>query len=66
MSTYSLFNWIIVCSVIAFLLVLPFWRILPRAGVPSWVAVFSLFPGIAVVLLWVLAFKTWPGDEKAA
>ena len=39
------------------LLVIPFWRILPRNGIPSWVAIFAIFPLIALILLWVIAFK---------
>ena len=39
------------------LLVIPFWRILPRYGIPSWVAIFAIFPLAALILLWVIAFK---------
>ncbi len=42
--------------------VIPFWRILPRAGLPSWLALLTVFPLITLVLLWVMAFKRWPGD----
>ena len=42
--------------------VIPFWRILPRAGISSWVALVAVVPLGALVLLWVLAFKRWPGD----
>ncbi len=39
------------------LVVIPFWRILPRSGIPSWVAIFAIFPLVALILLWVIAFK---------
>jgi hypothetical protein len=41
----------------AALLVVPFWRILPRVGLPNWVALFAVFPPVALILLWVVAFK---------
>lgn len=43
--------------VMAALLVMPFWKILPRNGIPSWVALFAVIPLLALVLLWVVAFK---------
>ncbi|MBY4895198.1 hypothetical protein KUL25_20745 [Rhodobacteraceae bacterium N5(2021)] len=45
------------------LIVVPFWKILPRAGIASWVALFAILPFVPFVLLWVLALKKWPGDE---
>ncbi|HSF96867.1 MAG TPA: hypothetical protein VLA52_17710 [Thermohalobaculum sp.] len=48
--------------VVTALVVIPFWMILPRAGVaPAW-ALAAIIPLGAVVLLWVLALKSWPGD----
>ena len=43
--------------------VIPFWRILPRAGIPGWFAVLAFIPGVALLYLWILAFKRWPGDQ---
>jgi len=43
--------------IIAALIVVPFWKILPRNGIPNWVAVFAVFPPLALLLLWVVAFK---------
>ncbi len=48
------FFWMLVGAV---LLVVPFWKILPRHGIPNWVAIFALFPLFALILLWVVAFK---------
>jgi hypothetical protein len=53
---------LLLAMLIAALLIYPFWRILPRAGIPSWVALLALFPLAALILLWVLALKRWPGD----
>ena len=46
----------------AILLVVPFWFLLPRAGLPSTVALVAITGLGAVVLLWVLAFMKWPDD----
>ena len=43
--------------IVGLLIVVPFWRLLPRFGIPSWVAIFTLFPLVALILLWVMAFK---------
>lgn len=43
--------------IFAVLLVVPFWRILPRNGIPNWVAIFAAIPLGALVLLWIVAFK---------
>jgi hypothetical protein len=57
---------LLVWLLLAALVVIPFWKILPRAGLSSWWALVALFPLFQLVLLWVLAFKTWPGDRKEA
>ncbi len=52
----------LVFLVAAVLTVIPFWRILPRAGVAAPWALAAVIPFGALVLLWVLAFRKWPGD----
>ncbi|MFT4707214.1 MAG: LytS/YehU family sensor histidine kinase [Ascidiaceihabitans sp.] len=47
----------------AILNIAAFWKLLPRAGVPSWVALISIFPLFSIFLFWVVAFKKWPGDK---
>ena len=46
--------WIIVFGL---LVVVPFWRLLPKFGIPAWGAIFALLPLVALILLWVMAFK---------
>ncbi|MES2915307.1 MAG: hypothetical protein V4753_09340 [Pseudomonadota bacterium] len=46
--------WTLIAAVV---IVVPFWRLLPRFGIPSWVALVAVFPLAAVVLLWVMAFS---------
>lgn len=43
--------------IMAALLVVPFWKILPRHGIPQWVALLAALPLVALILLWIVAFK---------
>ncbi|WP_246175746.1 hypothetical protein [Roseovarius bejariae] len=43
--------------VMAVLVVVPFWRLLPKFGIPNWVALAAIIPFGALVLLWVMAFR---------
>ncbi len=55
----ALIGFLVTCA----LLVVPFWYLLPRAGISAPVAFLAAIPLVAVVLLWVMAFKRWPGDD---
>ena len=46
--------WVLVVGV---LIVVPFWKLLPRYGPPSWAALLTIFPLVALVSLWIMAFK---------
>lgn len=56
MGTISVWHWLLVIGIAA-LVITPFWRLLKRAGLPPWLAIFSVIPLGAIVLLWVLAFR---------
>jgi len=43
--------------IFAVLMVVPFWRLLPQFGIPSWVALAAIIPLGTIVLLWVMAFR---------
>ncbi|WP_413719262.1 hypothetical protein [Silicimonas sp. MF1-12-2] len=43
--------------VVAVLLIVPFWKILPRYGISKYFAILTIIPAIALVLLWIIAFK---------
>lgn len=40
--------------------VIAFWRLLPQAGISKHLSILAFFPPIAVVFLWVIAFRTEP------
>ncbi len=46
----------------AILLVVPFWLILPRVGIAAPWALVAVVPIGVVALLWIVAFRRWPGD----
>ena len=43
----------------------PFWKILPRHGITKYFALFAVIPAIALVLLWIIAFKDDLGGDDA-
>ena len=48
------FLWVLIVAV---LVVVPFWKLLPRYGINKFFALFAVIPAIALVLLWIIAFK---------
>jgi len=55
---------LLVFIVIAALTIVAFWRILPRAGLSPYWSLVAVVPLGTVILLLVLAFRPWPGDEE--
>ncbi len=43
--------------VIGALIVIPFWKLLPRYGISKYFSILAVLPAIALVLLWIMAFK---------
>lgn len=41
----------------AALVIIPYWKLLPRSDMPSWLALLAVVPPIAFILLWVMAFR---------
>ncbi len=50
----------------AFLVALPACRICAKAGYPSWLGVGAMVPAVNVMLLFFLAFSTWPIEQRIA
>jgi len=57
----GMFVWLLVMAV---LLVVPFWRILPRYGISNWVSIVAIIPLGALILLWIVAFKDVVGKDS--
>lgn len=51
--------------IVAILVIVPFWKLLPRFGISKYVALFAIIPGVALVLLWIIAFKDDFGGKSA-
>jgi len=62
MGSLSISHWVFVL-IIAVVLIVPFWKIFPRAGWSSYLALLMVVPVLNWILLWVLAFKKWPDDQ---
>jgi len=43
--------------------IVPFWKIFPRAGWSPWFSLLMAVPLVNFVMLYILAFKVWPGDN---
>lgn len=43
--------------IFAALVVIPFWKILPKNGFPAPLALLAILPVGVVILLWMIAFK---------
>lgn len=43
--------------IVGALVVIPFWKLLPRYGISKYFGLLAIIPAIALVLLWIMAFK---------
>ena len=51
--------YIIQFSIVALMLMgFPLWRLLPTVGISKWLALVSVFPPFALILIWIVGFKT--------
>jgi hypothetical protein len=57
---------IILLLVPLLLFVLPFWKILAKAGYPASFSLIAMIPLAWFILLFWLAFSTWPLERAAA
>lgn len=51
--------------ILAALIVIPFWRICERIGVPGITALLALVPIVNLIFLYWLAFAEWPSKGSA-
>lgn len=59
MDGFSVWHWGIVLTW-AIVLIVPFWKIFRRTGIPPALSLLAPIPFMVVLFLWVLAFKRWP------
>ena len=46
--------------------VVPFWQIYKKAGFNPWLSVLMIFPLLNVIMLFYLAFSSWPTSKQEA
>jgi O-antigen ligase len=51
-------------ALIGVLIVVPFWKLLPRYGLPKWGALLAVLPLVALIYLWIMAFKNELEGQK--
>jgi hypothetical protein len=50
---------LMICSGLPVVLVIPFWQIFKKAGMPAPLSLLMVFPLVNLIMLYVLAFSTW-------
>jgi len=58
------FTELIILIVIAFLIVLPLWKICSKAGFSPWLSLLIFIPLINILLFYYLAFTEWPVNRE--
>lgn len=48
------------------IIVVPFWRIVSKAGYAGAWSLLALVPLVNIILLWVFAFVRWPNERPNA
>ncbi len=56
---------LLIVAALGLFFVWPCWRITAKAGLPGALSLIVLLPGGFLILLFVWAFKDWPGQGKA-
>lgn len=60
MGPFGLFMGLIMMAVI----ILPFWFIFSKAGYSRWLSLLMVVPIINIVMVYFLAFSTWPNQRE--
>jgi hypothetical protein len=56
---------LVVILIVAFIIIVPFWRILAKAGYPGAISFLALIPFVSILMLFWLAFTEWPLERAA-
>ncbi len=46
--------------IVGLIIVLPFWKILGRAGFPPWLSLLMIVPVLNIIMIYFVAFAEWP------
>lgn len=55
---------LVLFAIVILLSILPFWRIWKRTGHSGWPSLLILIPVVNIVMIYVLAFKSWPIEKE--
>lgn len=47
------------------LMMIPYWRIVAKAGYSGWLSLLMLIPLVNIVVLFIFAFSDWPLEQRA-
>ena len=61
MGSFSAWHWLIILVFVLGIIV-PFWKIFQRTGIPPILAILAVIPLVSFVFLWIVALKKWPND----
>jgi len=45
-------------------MMIPYFRIVSKAGYSGWLCLLMLIPLVNLVMLWIFAFSTWPVEQR--
>lgn len=48
----------------AAIVIVPFWKIYSKAGFSRWLSLLMIVPLINLIVLYVVAFSSWPGQRQ--
>ena len=60
------FSGLIMFLIMAILIILPFWFIFSKAGHSRWLSLLMVVPMVNIVMLYFLAFSTWPNQRDSS
>jgi len=58
------FPGLVMFLIMAVLIILPFWFIFSKAGHSKWLSLLMVVPVVNIVMLYFLAFSTWPNQRE--
>jgi SNF family Na+-dependent transporter len=59
-----LLMFVIIMAVAVVVMLIPYWKIFQRTGQSPWLSLLMLLPLVNIIMLFILAFGTWPIDQQ--